>query len=101
MNRGSYRGAASYANGAASLAAGFFHIDNGNVTQPKQGASPSDSCFSSSVNNAYASARSINIARVGGNNALGSVMPGGNYSFSEYNRGRGFDVHAHGSSPAY
>lgn len=80
-----YSGAASYNNAALTLAAGYLHIDNGNASLSTRGTSSSDSLFSSSVNNAYASARSINIARAGGSYVLGSFTLGGYYSFSQYN----------------
>ncbi|MBN3753722.1 porin [Paraburkholderia sp. Tr-20389] len=80
-----YSGAASYSNGALSLAAGYLHIDNGNTSLSTRGTTSADSLFNSSVNNAYASSRSINIARAGGNYVLGSVTLGGYYSFSQYN----------------
>ena len=80
-----YSGAASYSNGALSLAAGYLHIDNGNTSLSTRGTTSADSLFNSSVNNAYVSSRSINIARVGGNYVLGSVTLGGYYSFSQYN----------------
>ncbi|MEX3815320.1 porin [Paraburkholderia sp. BR13439] len=79
-----YSGAASYSNGALSLAAGYLHIDNGNASLSTRGATSADSLFNSSVNNAYTSSRSINIARAGGNYVLGSVTLGGYYSFSQY-----------------
>lgn len=79
-----YSGAAAYSNGSLSLAGGYLHIDNGNATLSTRGTTTSDSLFNSSVNNAYASARSINIIRAGGNYAIGSVTLGGYYSHSEY-----------------
>ncbi|MBE2966610.1 porin [Burkholderia cepacia] len=80
-----YSGAASYSNGALSLAAGYLHIDNGNASLSARGTTSSDSLFNSSVNNAYVSSRSIDITRAGGSYALGSVTLGGYYSFSQYN----------------
>ncbi|MEX4005001.1 porin [Paraburkholderia sp. EG285A] len=80
-----YSGAASYSIGAVSLAAGYLHVDNGNATLSTRGTTSSDSFFNSSVNNAYASSRSINIARAGGTYALGNFILGGYYSFSQYN----------------
>lgn len=68
-----------------ALAAGYLHIDNGNATLSSRTTTSADSLFNSSVNNAYASARSINIARAGGSYALGPVTLGGYYSFSQYN----------------
>ncbi|MXN76051.1 porin [Burkholderia sp. 4701] len=81
----SYSGAASYSTGPVALAAGYLHIDNGNATLSSRTTTSADSLFNSSVNNAYASARSINIARAGGSYALGPVTLGGYYSFSQYN----------------
>ncbi|KVK75957.1 porin [Burkholderia cepacia] len=80
-----YSGAASYSNGALSLAAGYLHIDNGNAVLSSRGTTSSDSLFNSSVNNAYASSRSIDITRAGGSYVLGSLTLGGYYSFSQYN----------------
>ncbi|RZF23800.1 porin [Paraburkholderia sp. UYCP14C] len=80
-----YSGAAAYSGGSFSLAAGYLHIDNGNATASKRSTTSSDSFFNSSVNNAYSTARSINVARAGGNYVIGSFTLGGYYSFSEYN----------------
>lgn len=80
-----YSGGASYSNGALSLAAAYLHIDNGNTTLSTRGVTSADSLFNSSVNNAYASARSINITRAGGNYVVGQFTLGGYYSFSQYN----------------
>jgi predicted porin len=80
-----YSGAAAYQNGPISLAGGYFHVDNGNATLSTRTTTSSDSLFGSSVNSAYASARSVNIARAGGNYTIGPVIVGGYYSFSQYN----------------
>ncbi|MEX3815365.1 porin [Paraburkholderia sp. BR13439] len=80
-----YSGGASYSNGALSLAAAYLHIDNGNGALSIRGTTSADSLFNSSVNNAYASARSINITRAGGNYVLGQFTLGDYYSFSQYN----------------
>jgi len=80
-----YSGAAAYTNGPVALAAGYLHIDNGNAALALRSTTTADSLFNSSVNNAYASARSVNIARAGGNYTIGSVILGGYYSFSQYN----------------
>lgn len=80
-----YSGAMSYSNGPIVVAVGGLHIDNGNPTVSTRSATSSDSLFNSSVNRAYATARSINIARVGGNYTIGSVIFGGYYSYSQYN----------------
>nr|WP_235362721.1 porin [Burkholderia sp. A9] len=80
-----YSGAVSYSNGPLQLAGGYMHVDNGNATLSKRGATSSDTFFNSSVNAAYSSARSINVARAGGNYVIGPVTVGSYYSFSEYN----------------
>ncbi|MBR8257559.1 porin [Burkholderia ambifaria] len=80
-----YSGAATYTNGPVSLAAGYQHIDNGNAVLSSRQTTSADSLFNSSVNNAYATARSINITRAGGYYVLGPVTLGGYYSFSQYN----------------
>jgi predicted porin len=78
----SYAGAVAYSNGPLNLAAGYFHLSNGNAAN--RGTTTWDSLFNSSVNNAYASAASINNARIGGNYAVGPVTLGGYYSYAEY-----------------
>jgi predicted porin len=80
-----YSAAAGWSGGPVNVAAGYMHVDNGNTTLSARGTTSSDSFFNSSVNTAYASARSINIARAGGNYAFGPVILGGYYSYSEYN----------------
>jgi predicted porin len=79
-----YSAAISYAHGPLGLAAGYLHIDNGNTVLSTRGTSSADSLFNSSVNAAYASARSVNIARAGGQYVIGTVTMGAAYSFSEY-----------------
>ncbi|RQR35466.1 porin [Burkholderia sp. Bp9143] len=80
-----YSGAAAYTNGPLAVAAGVLHIDNGNGSAAQRTKTSADSLFSSSVNGAYASARSVNIARAGGRYALGDFTLGGYYSYSQYN----------------
>jgi predicted porin len=79
-----YSAAAGYTTGAFGVAAGFLHIDNGNTILSTRATSSADSLFNSSVNDAYASASSVNITRVAANYTIGSVVLGGYYSFSEY-----------------
>ncbi|WP_213305675.1 porin [Paraburkholderia sacchari] len=76
--------AAAYQSTSFSVAGGFLHIDNGNGTLGKRGTTSSDSVFNSPVNAAYASSRSINIARVAGNYVVGSFTTGAAFSYSEY-----------------
>jgi predicted porin len=79
-----YSAAAAYQSSSFSVAGGFLHIDNGNGTLGKRGTTSSDSVFNSPVNAAYASSRSINIARVAGNYVVGSFTTGAAFSYSEY-----------------
>lgn len=79
-----YAGAVGAALGSVGLAAGFLHADNGNPSLSARGTSTADTFFNSSVNAAYATARSINIARVAGQSVFGPVTVGAAYSFSEY-----------------
>ncbi|RQR32360.1 porin [Burkholderia sp. Bp9143] len=80
-----YSGAAAYTNGPLAVAAGFLHVDNGNGSVAQRANTSADSLFNSSVNAAYASARSVNIARAGGRYTLGAFTLGGYYSYSQYN----------------
>ncbi|BAO88304.1 porin [Caballeronia cordobensis] len=80
-----YSAAAGWSGGPVNVAAGYMHVDNGNATLSTRGTTTADSFFNSSVNAAYATARSINIGRAGGNYAFGPVIVGGYYSYSEYN----------------
>lgn len=79
-----YAGAFGYADGPLSAAAGYLHVDNGNALRSTRGASSADSFFNSAVNRAYASARSIEVARAGAQYAIGNVTVGAAFSFSEY-----------------
>lgn len=84
-SRQTYSAAAAYNNGPLLLATGYLHIDNGNAATGARPTSTMDSLFNSSVNGAYSSARSINIARIGGDYTLGSATFGTSYSNSQYN----------------
>lgn len=79
-----YSGGASYVRGPLSLAAGYLHVDNGNPTVSTRGTSSADSFFNSSVNAAYATSRSVNVARAGGQYVIDSVTVGAAYSYSQY-----------------
>jgi predicted porin len=80
-----YSGALAYNTGSGSMAIGYMHVDNGNAILSARSLSSSDSFFNSSVNDAYETARSINLARLGGNYNFGQFIFGTYYSFSEYN----------------
>ncbi|CAB4048650.1 porin [Paraburkholderia phenoliruptrix] len=79
-----YSGALSYTHGELSVAGGYLHIDNGNAALNARGTSTADSLFNSAVNAAYASARSISIARVGGQYVFAPLTVGLAYSYSRY-----------------
>ncbi|PTB16938.1 porin [Trinickia symbiotica] len=82
----SYSAALSYTAGPLALAGGYLHADEGNPTVSTRGTSTFGSLFFSPVNSAYASAKAINIARIGAKYSIGSVTLGGYYSYSEYLR---------------
>jgi predicted porin len=80
-----YAAALNYNTGPLTMAAGYFHADNGNATLATRGAgTTTDNIFFSPVNSAYASASKYNIARAGASYILGPVTIGGYYSYSEY-----------------
>ncbi|MFL9869838.1 porin [Paraburkholderia fungorum] len=79
-----YNAAVSYGKGPLTLAAGYSHADNGNAALSTRGTSSADSIFLSPVNNAYATASAINIARAGASYVVGPVTLGGYYSYAEY-----------------
>jgi predicted porin len=76
--------AASYNNGPISLAAGYFVADNTGGAKRTAWSSTSDGTFDGPVNSGYASAKSINIARVAGQYVAGPFIFGGSYSNSQY-----------------
>ncbi|MPW20421.1 Porin Gram-negative type [Paraburkholderia piptadeniae] len=80
-----YSASVAYNTGAFGIAAGYMHLDYGNTGLVKRPTSSADSLFNSSVNSAYASARSVNSTRVAGQYVLGSVTLGAGYSFTQYN----------------
>jgi predicted porin len=79
-----YSGALGYVRGPISLAAGFLHADNGNPVFSARGTSTADTFYNSPVNAAYASARSVNISRAGGQYVLGPITAGAAYSYTQY-----------------
>jgi len=87
-NGQTYAAAASYANGPMGLAAGYFFANGGNTTTAgaRVWTSSSDSIFNSAINSAFASAKSIQIARVAGEYAIGSTTLGAAFSNSVYGR---------------
>lgn len=90
--------AAAYNNGPLGVAAGYFVADNTNVTVGGLRAgwstsATSDGTFDGPVNSGYATAKSINIARLAAQYALGPFTFGGAYSNSQY-KSDGFSAFA-------
>lgn len=80
-----WSGALGYQTGPVALAAGFTHIDYGNAALGKRGMSSADSLFESPVTAGYATAKSVDIAKLVGEYTSGPVVAGAAYSFSSYN----------------
>ncbi|MGC7407557.1 porin, partial [Pandoraea pneumonica] len=70
--------AASYANGPLSLGAGYLYADGGaNATNGvRTWTGSSDTLFNTVINQGFASAKSIQIVRAGGQYVLGSATFG-------------------------
>lgn len=81
-----YSFGAAYANGPLSLGAGYFYANGGNTTTAnvRTWTSSSDSLFNTVINAGFASAKSIQIVRVGGQYVLGSATIGAAYSNTQY-----------------
>jgi predicted porin len=81
-----YSFGAAYANGPLSLGAGYFYANGGNTTTAgvRTWTSSSDSLFNTVINSGFASARSIQIAKVGGQYVIGPVSAGLTYSNTQY-----------------
>ncbi|WP_404990344.1 porin [Burkholderia pseudomultivorans] len=77
--------AAAYNAGPLSIAAGYFVADNSNSTVVRTGwSSTSDGTFDGPVNSGYATAKSINIARVAARYIAGQYTFGLAYSNAAY-----------------
>ena len=81
-----WSGGLGYHRGPFALGAGYTHIDNGNASLVARGTSTSDSLFNSPVNAGYASAKSVDIARIAGQYVSGNLTAQAAYSYSTYNR---------------
>ena len=81
-----YSFGAAYANGPLSLGAGYFYANGGNTTTAdvRTWTSSSDSLFNTVINSGFASAKSIQIVRVGGQYAIGAATVGAAYSNTQY-----------------
>jgi predicted porin len=77
--------AAAYNNGPLAVSAGYFVADNAEATATRTGwSSTSDGTFDGPINSGYATARSINIARVAAQYVAGPYTFGLSYSNSMY-----------------
>lgn len=87
--------AAAYNNGPLGVAAGYYHADNtttlvtsgpttGQRAPAWDGPATSGSTFNSAINNGYASAKSIGIARVAAQYVVGPFTMGLSYSNAQY-----------------
>ena len=76
----------AYANGPLSLGAGYFYANGGNTATAglRTWTSSSDSLFNTVINSGFASAKSIQIAKVGGQYVIGPVTAGLTYSNTRY-----------------
>jgi predicted porin len=86
-----WSGAATYATGPFSIAAGYFRADNGNTLASRTAAgsvgwngSTSDGTFDNQVNGAYAAAKSIGIASVALQYVAGPFTANLRYSNAQY-----------------
>jgi predicted porin len=85
-----WSGAATYNNGPLAVAGGYFYANNPNAGRlPPTGASTwnsptSDALFDGPINNAYASAHAIGIARGAIQYSIGAFTVGGSYSNSQF-----------------
>jgi predicted porin len=85
----SYAVAAAYNTGPLSLAAGYFYASNGQATaalRTNTFTSTSDGTFDGPINEGYASAHSLAIARVAGQYVFGPFTVGAGYSNAQYRR---------------
>ena len=76
--------ALAYRRGPFAAAAGYLHVDLGNPSHGRRGASSADSLFNSAVNAAYVSAASVQIVRVAAQYAFGTLTVGGYCSDARY-----------------
>jgi predicted porin len=84
-----WSGAATYATGPFSIAAGYIRMDNADTAAARAGGwstgTTSDGTFDgTTVNNAFQSAKSIGIASIGAQYVVGPVTAGLRYSNAQY-----------------
>jgi predicted porin len=78
----SWAGSMLYQAGPAAFSGGWLHINNGNGAL--RGTSSADTLFNSPVNEGYASASSIDIAKAGARYVTDKIQLSAVYSFSTY-----------------
>ena len=80
-----WSGAATYANGPFSVAAGYIRMDNADTLAGRNGgwAGTSDGTFNS-INLPYVTAKSIGIASIGAQYVIGPITTGLRYSNAQY-----------------
>ncbi|MBW0445486.1 porin [bacterium M00.F.Ca.ET.228.01.1.1] len=81
-----WSGAATYATGPFSIAAGYFRAENPHTTVPTRTGwgSTSDGTFDNQINGAYAAAKSIGIASVAVQYVAGPFTANARYSNAQY-----------------
>jgi predicted porin len=83
-----WSGAATYATGPFSIAAGYIRMDNADTAAARDGGwstgATSDAQFDSTINTAFESAKSIGIASVAAQYVIGPVTAGIRYSNALY-----------------
>uniref|UniRef100_E1TDL7 Porin Gram-negative type n=1 Tax=Burkholderia sp. (strain CCGE1003) TaxID=640512 RepID=E1TDL7_BURSG len=83
-----WSGAATYATGPFSIAAGYFRAENPHTAAPTRAAfgssSTSDGTFDNQINGAYAAAKSIGIASVAVQYVAGPFTANARYSNAQY-----------------
>ncbi len=84
----SYSAGVAYDGGPLSLAGGYLHTANGSTAPGRRDGwtSTSDGTFNGPINAAYATAKSIDIARLATQYVLGAFTVGAGYSNARYKR---------------
>ncbi|MBB3259099.1 putative porin [Paraburkholderia bannensis] len=79
----SYSAALAYNNGPLAVAAGYYYAAN-SAGERTTWSSTSDGTFDGPINNGYATAHSLQIARVAAQYTIGSFILGAGYSNAQY-----------------
>ncbi|VWB75553.1 porin [Burkholderia pseudomultivorans] len=82
-----YSVAAAYNNGPLGIAGGYFYANNASgAARAANWSGSSDAIFDGPINSGYLSAKSIGIAQIAGQYAIGPVTLGLGYSNAQYKR---------------